>query len=137
MQAGICYLDSVLPKSMRKYRSKLATTTDQPEVRRYGSWKCKDGSENQEVWHERLWGSRARREINPLQPDDLPHSESLDDMFMFNSRRQLSAKSALEPRLRCTEVDENGKVILVDGEFKKSELIAKVRTQPLGQGGCS
>lgn len=46
---------------------------------------------------------------------------------MFNSRRTLAAKAALEPRLRCTEVDENGKVILVDGEFKKTELIAKVR----------
>lgn len=46
---------------------------------------------------------------------------------MFNSRRTLAAKAALEPRLRCTEVDEHGKVILVDGEFKKSELIAKVR----------
>jgi len=46
---------------------------------------------------------------------------------MFTSRRVLSAKAALEPRLRCTEVDEQGKVILKDGEFKKTELIAKVR----------
>ena len=36
------------------------------------------------------------------------------------------AKAATEPRLRCTEVDENGEVILMDGEFKKTELIAKV-----------
>jgi magnesium transporter len=43
---------------------------------------------------------------------------------MFTNRRALAA---LEPRLRCTEVDENGNVILVDGEFKKTELIAKVR----------
>ncbi len=45
---------------------------------------------------------------------------------MFNSRRTQSAKAALEPRLRCTEVNEDGEVILVDGEFKKTELIAKV-----------
>jgi magnesium transporter len=38
----------------------------------------------------------------------------------------MAAKAASEPRLRCTEVDENGNVILVDGEFKKTELIAKV-----------
>lgn len=38
----------------------------------------------------------------------------------------MTAKAAAEPRLRCTEVDENGEVILVDGEFKKTELIAKV-----------
>jgi hypothetical protein len=29
--------------------------------------------------------------------------------------------------LRCTEFDENGNVTLVNGEFRKSELIAKVR----------
>lgn len=41
-------------------------------------------------------------------------------------RRSLTAKAALDPRLRCTEVDGNGEVIMVDGELKKSELIAKV-----------
>lgn len=45
---------------------------------------------------------------------------------MFNKRRQLSSKAALEPRLRCTEVDENGDAVLVDSEFKKSELVARV-----------
>jgi len=42
----------------------------------------------------------------------------------------MAAKAALEPRLRCTEVDEYGKVILVDGEFKKTELIAKYGLLP-------
>jgi magnesium transporter len=41
--------------------------------------------------------------------------------------RQRVLKAANEPRLRCTEFDENGNVTLVNGEFKKSELIAKVR----------
>ncbi|KAJ5010276.1 Mitochondrial inner membrane magnesium transporter [Colletotrichum sp. SAR 10_99] len=49
---------------------------------------------------------------------------------MFNNRRILAAKAALEPRLRCTEVDETGEVILVDGEFKKTELIAKYGLLP-------
>jgi len=35
-------------------------------------------------------------------------------------------KAANEQKLRCTEFDENGNVVLVNGEFKKSELIAKV-----------
>jgi len=52
---------------------------------------------------------------------------------MFTNRRMMAAKAALEPRLRCTEVDENGKVILVDGEFKKTELIAKVRRRDTEQ----
>lgn len=45
-------------------------------------------------------------------------------------RRSLTAKAALDPRLRCTEVDGNGEVIMVDGELKKSELIAKYGLLP-------
>lgn len=45
---------------------------------------------------------------------------------LFNLGRTLAAKTANEPRLRCTEFDECGNVTLVNGEFRKSELIAKV-----------
>lgn len=45
---------------------------------------------------------------------------------LFNVGRALAAKSLNEPRLRCTEFDENGNVTLVNGEYRKSELIAKV-----------
>jgi magnesium transporter len=38
----------------------------------------------------------------------------------------VSAKAAAQPKLRCTELDENGNVVLASGEFKKTELIAKV-----------
>jgi magnesium transporter len=70
--------------------------------------------------------------MKPLKPDDLPCSDDVGELnSMFSAPRMQTAKAALEPRLRCTEVDENGKVILVDGEFKKSELIAKVRTQEI------
>ena len=80
-------------------------------------------------WQERLWG-RGRKGANSLRPNDLPEHEDGDPgSSMFNSRRTLAAKAALEPRLRCTEVDEYGNVILVDGEFKKTELIAKVGRQ--------
>lgn len=79
------------------------------------------------TWQERLWGISARKGAKPLKPDDLPSHDELDhSSSMFNNRRILTAKASLEPRLRCTEVDETGNVILVDGEFKKSELIAKV-----------
>lgn len=78
-------------------------------------------------WQERLWGIGVRKGAKSLKPDDLPSRDDMDHgSSMFNNRRILSAKAALEPRLRCTEVDENGKVILMDGEFKKTELIAKV-----------
>lgn len=45
---------------------------------------------------------------------------------MFSLGRTISAKAAAQPKLRCTELDENGNVVLASGEFKKSELIAKV-----------
>ena len=47
---------------------------------------------------------------------------------LFNLNRSLAGKATNEPRLRCTEFDNNGNVTLVNGEFKKSELIAKVRS---------
>lgn len=39
-------------------------------------------------------------------------------------------KPSNELRLRCTEFDENGNVTLVNGEFKKGELIAKYSLLP-------
>ncbi|KAI1434815.1 cora-domain-containing protein [Xylaria sp. CBS 124048] len=84
------------------------------------------------AWREWLSGFGTRRPSRPLEPDDLPEvdREGTSNNSMFNSRRQLSKKAASEPRLRCTEVDEVGNVILVDGEFKKSELIAKFGLLP-------
>lgn len=81
-------------------------------------------------WQERLWGVGATKGSKPLKPDDLPNHDDGDTNSMFNTRRTLTAKAALEPRLRCTEVDDSGDVILVDGEFKKSELIAKYGLLP-------
>ncbi|ODA78582.1 hypothetical protein RJ55_05964 [Drechmeria coniospora] len=84
------------------------------------------------TWQERLWGSTVKKGAKLLKPDDLPSHENFDNSgsSMFNSRRVMAAKAMLEPRLRCTEVDEDGKVILVDGEFKKTELIAKFGLLP-------
>lgn len=96
-----------------------------PGARKWFKWD--DTDEGAPTWQERLWGSSARKGAKPLKPDDLPsHDEFGGGSTMFSSRRSLAAKAASEPRLRCTEVDEHGKVILVDGEFKKTELIAKV-----------
>jgi hypothetical protein len=39
-------------------------------------------------------------------------------------------KPSTELKLRCTEFDENGNVVLVNGEFKKQELIAKYSLMP-------
>lgn len=45
---------------------------------------------------------------------------------IFNSGRGLAAKASNELRIRCTEFDLNGDVTLINGEFRKLELIAKV-----------
>lgn len=83
-------------------------------------------------WQERIFGTQASRSASKVaakrpnpKPEDMPEPEPDSDSIFSPSRTQ-AAKAALEPRLRCTEVDENGEVIMVDGEFKKSELIAKV-----------
>ncbi|KAL1882072.1 hypothetical protein VTK73DRAFT_2481 [Phialemonium thermophilum] len=80
-------------------------------------------------WRERLWyGGTAQ---TSLGPDDCSLGDSsAGPNSIFSPTRTQAAKAALEPRLRCTEVDENGNVILADGEFKKSELIAKYGLLP-------
>ncbi|KAH9235221.1 hypothetical protein K456DRAFT_1761259 [Colletotrichum gloeosporioides 23] len=89
-----------------------------------------ESSAPRRTWKERLWGMKGRGGAKPLQPNDLPAHDDGEAGSMFNNRRILAAKAALEPRLRCTEVDETGEVILVDGEFKKTELIAKYGLLP-------
>ena len=70
----------------------------------------------------RLWpwwkgASNAQHSQNDLPP----LSPFLDDDATLGRR----VRSTNEQKLRCTEFDENGKITLVNGEFKKSELIAK------------
>lgn len=99
----------------------FTTTTRRPNG--YYNGDSSQGEERQLTWQEKLWGMAARRGGKPLKPDDLP---GRDDDLMFSPRRTMSAKAALEPRVRCTEVDEHGETTITDGEFKKTELIAKV-----------
>ena len=73
----------------------------------------------------RLWSFNRGKPQTPLKPNDLP----LLPNFLGEGSTSLgrsAGKASNELKLRCTEVDENGKVVLVNGEFKKSELIAKV-----------
>ncbi|KAI5464162.1 cora-like Mg2+ transporter protein-domain-containing protein [Mariannaea sp. PMI_226] len=106
-------------------RSAFSTTT---QTQKWYKWD--DTDEEVPTWQERLWGSSAKKGAKPLKPDDLPNHDEFGAGSSIFSRRSLAAKAASEPRLRCTEVDENGKVILVDGEFKKTELIAKYGLLP-------
>ncbi|KAJ4263966.1 magnesium ion transporter [Fusarium torreyae] len=94
-------------------------------------FKGRNSSPDHYTTWDRICRLAGRKNDKALKPDDLPnHDEFTDNSSIFNNRRTLAAKAASEPRLRCTEVDEHGNVILVDGEFKKTELIAKFGLLP-------
>ncbi len=135
LEAGFLNLDFLAPRSTF---SPLSTRTAQPR----GKWMkagqplvsqrlSSTGSKGWWKWRKRLWGTSAKKGGIPLEPDDLPFSlygsEEGGDTSMFSLGRYISAKAAAQPKLRCTEFDEHGNVVLASGEFKKSELIAKVQ----------
>ncbi|CEL01898.1 Putative Inner membrane magnesium transporter MRS2, mitochondrial [Aspergillus calidoustus] len=75
-----------------------------------------------------LWGSRknapaAENRVGPTLLDDGTEGN-------LSLARALAAKASNELRLRCTEFDLNGNVTLMNGDFKKSELIAKYGLLP-------
>lgn len=77
----------------------------------------------------RWWGQETQQSKNGLRPEDVPPLPAfLDDVGNTGGLpgRGLKGKAGNELKLRCTEIDAKGNVITVDGEFKKSELIAKV-----------
>lgn len=68
----------------------------------------------------------------------LPPPPSLSDVtgdapipLGFESLGRMT-RAANELKMRCTELDEQGNVTMVSGEFKKSELIAKVQCNSVG-----
>lgn len=76
---------------------------------------------------KRLWKQKGGKQGADLKPADLPPLPSfLDDVGGTSIGRNKLGKAGNELKLRCTEIDENGNVTTVNGEFKKSELIAKV-----------
>ena len=78
------------------------------------------------LW-KRPWKDKQSKEKQALKTNDLPALPSfLDDAGNTSLGRRKIVKGANELKLRCTEFDENGNVTFMDGEFKKSELIAKV-----------
>ncbi len=87
---------------------------------RYGS------TDTQPLW-KRPWKDRLRNERQAVRTSDSRALPSfLDDAGNTSLGRRKVVKGVDELKLRCTEFDENGNVTFMDGEFKKSELIAKV-----------
>jgi magnesium transporter len=77
-----------------------------------------------------LFGRRQLRESRSLPPPP-PLSEVMGDAPIpigFESLGRMT-RAANELKMRCTELDDQGNVTMVSGEFKKSELIAKVNRE--------
>lgn len=97
---------------------------DSPTTRRYASTDSRP-------LLKRLWPLKRQKPDSALKPNDLPPLPSFLDDAAGTTLGRSKGKAANELKLRCTEINEKGEVTLVNGEFKKSELIAKVR--PEGQ----
>jgi magnesium transporter len=83
-----------------------------------------------------VWGIfGAKKPQQPPTPRAYtsPLSNVMDDSGSLNSLGR-HMRSANELKMRCTELDENGHVTMVSGEFKKSELTAKVHIQHRARG---
>ena len=130
-------LESVFPESTSRLHPVGASAKSQygfaetaGGARRYYSSKCSsEESSGRLTLRELLFGSGARKQSEAMKEDEIMMRLQEDSGAIFQ-RRSLTSKAALDPRLRCTEVDGNGNVIMVDGELKKSELIAKVLDGP-------
>ncbi|KAG4424097.1 hypothetical protein IFR04_002793 [Cadophora malorum] len=138
VEASFLNLDFLWPRSAAALKAPFRDPNETPRNRSlaYGGSLVaqRNAHSGSKKWHQKLWGATSLRGGRPLRPDDLPatlHSSEEDsDNSMFSLGRHISAKAAAQPKLRCTEFDENGNVVLASGEFKKSELIAKYGLLP-------
>ncbi|KAL8626486.1 hypothetical protein Q9189_007813, partial [Teloschistes chrysophthalmus] len=78
----------------------------------------------------RLWEKRRKASTAIKDEQTTPLPSLLEDPNATTYGRSKAGKAANELRLRCTEINEHGDVTLVNGEFKKSELIAKYGLLP-------
>ena len=90
--------------------------------------ETRKASSDSKPFLRRWWHPKSNRQQATLKSDDLPTLPGILDDSRGSITGRSVGKAPNELRLRCTEFDENGKVTLMSGEFKKSELIAKVNT---------
>ena len=76
--------------------------------------------------HTGIWKLFGRKKRLSSRKDVSETNSPLSSFLDESAGLGKIAKPMNELKLRCTEFDENGKVTLMNGEFKKSELIAKV-----------
>lgn len=135
-EASLLNLDFLLPRVTLPPSIRPSLNSPRPlakSIRRgaknsIGGHRCASESHSAD-WLRRAFGRKVNRR-RPLKGVDAPYGDEGAEATAYALGRTMSAKAANEQKLRCTEFDENGNVVLVNGEFKKSELIAKVRHLP-------
>ena len=76
------------------------------------------------------WGTRRANRHATSKPDNLTeHPSLLDDVSEAILGRSKVVEASNGMKVRGTELNENGDVTLLNGEFKKSELIVKVSVE--------
>ncbi|MCJ1356163.1 MAG: magnesium ion transporter [Icmadophila ericetorum] len=100
-----------------------------PHIFKNGPSLTRQASKDARPLLERLGLSKRKNEPAPNPSTLNPLPSFLDDAGGTMLGRS-AGKASNELKLRCTEFDENGNVTLVNGEFKKSELIAKYGLLP-------
>lgn len=76
------------------------------------------------------WYRGQKTGAKPAPGSDIPPSP-ISGFLEDSASLSRIVKPTNDLKLRCTEFDEKGDVTLVNGEFKKSELIAKVSLSPI------
>lgn len=128
LNAGFASLRHVWHKSHNVSQQSLSPRRRRPESASCGISYTSTRNASQ-GWLRRLFWRERQQKQRPLLADDLPQgrqNSAEESSAMLNMTRSIAAKAGSELKLRCTELDENGNVVTVNGEFKKSELIAKV-----------
>lgn len=121
------------PRKSSQLRTSLTTRSEATRsiecvsLTRHGSSR-NVSTKSRRWWHSWLFKKESYQKWkNSTSPPITSFTDDGAEGNLFNLGRTLASKTLDEPRLRCTEFDENGNVTLVNGEFRKSELIAKVR----------
>lgn len=84
----------------------------------------------QNIWCRLRGSSKHNGGPNLKSKNPPPIASFLEDTSGPLLGRSKLGKAANDLKLRCTELNKHGRVTTVNGEFKKSELIAKVCLEP-------
>jgi len=116
--ARTCNYKSALAQTASSQPRRAQRSSLRERVRSASAWSARGRERPWEAWRARRAG-----EAKGLEPNDLPSPLALEDTGSIGR----AIKPGSELMLRCTEFDGSGNVTLINGEFKKTELIQKVR----------